>query len=143
MKVQLPGSLNLAQAFNPIGSLLGMFTAMAFIQAKLSPLSTAERAQLSAEEFEVVKAADLQVLIGSLRRSRINCTSIIPDHPLYKNAQKCRPGPFFTLRACLEKNILHSPLPGRCDCTILLCWCTNHVLDFHYPIWYTYFCEPT
>lgn len=58
--------LNLAQAFNPIGSLLGMFTAMAFIQAKLSPLSTAERAQLSAEEFEVVKAADLQVLIGLL-----------------------------------------------------------------------------
>lgn len=39
---------------------------MAFIQAKLSPLSTAERAQLSAEEFEVVKAADLQVLIGLL-----------------------------------------------------------------------------
>ena len=56
--------LNLAQAFNPIGSLLGMFTAMAFIQAKLSPLSTAERAQLSPEEFEVVKAADLQVLIA-------------------------------------------------------------------------------
>ncbi len=56
--------LNLAQAFNPIGSLLGMFTAMAFIQAKLSPLSTAERAQLSPEEFEIVKAADLQVLIA-------------------------------------------------------------------------------
>ncbi len=56
--------LNLAQAFNPIGSLLGMFTAMTFIQAKLNPLSTAERAQLSAEEFEAVKAADLQVLIA-------------------------------------------------------------------------------
>ncbi len=56
--------LNLAQAFNPIGSLLGLFTAMTFIQAKLNPLSTAERAQLSAEEFEAVKAADLQVLIA-------------------------------------------------------------------------------
>ncbi|MDE5611320.1 MAG: L-fucose:H+ symporter permease [Odoribacter sp.] len=56
--------LNLAQAFNPIGSLLGMFTAMAFIQAKLNPLSTAERARLSAEEFEAVKAADLEVLIA-------------------------------------------------------------------------------
>ncbi|MDE6450920.1 MAG: L-fucose:H+ symporter permease, partial [Odoribacter sp.] len=56
--------LNLAQAFNPIGSLLGMFTAMTFIQAKLNPLSTAERALLSAEEFEAVKAADLQVLIA-------------------------------------------------------------------------------
>ncbi len=56
--------LNLAQAFNPIGSLLGMFTAMTFIQAKLNPLSTAERALLSAEEFEAVKAADLEVLIA-------------------------------------------------------------------------------
>ena len=56
--------LNLAQAFNPIGSLLGMFTAMTFIQAKLNPLSTAERAQLSPAEFEAIKAADLQVLIA-------------------------------------------------------------------------------
>lgn len=56
--------LNLAQAFNPIGSLLGMFTAMTFIQARLSPLSTAERSALSPEEFEAVKSADLQVLIA-------------------------------------------------------------------------------
>lgn len=55
--------LNLAQAFNPIGSLLGMFTAMIFIQERLNPLSTAERAVLSLEEFEAVKHADLQVLI--------------------------------------------------------------------------------
>lgn len=56
--------LNLAQAFNPIGSLLGMFCAMTFIQSRLNPLDTLERAQLSAEEFEVVKAADLNVLIA-------------------------------------------------------------------------------
>lgn len=56
--------LNLAQAFNPIGSLLGMFTAMTFIQARLSPLDTAERAQLSPEQFEAIKAADLQILIA-------------------------------------------------------------------------------
>lgn len=56
--------LNLAQAFNPIGSLLGMFTAMTFIQARLNPLSTEERAELSAAEFEAVKSADLQVLIA-------------------------------------------------------------------------------
>ena len=46
--------LNLAQAFNPIGSLLGMFVAMNFIQAKLNPLSTSERALLSDAEFEAV-----------------------------------------------------------------------------------------
>lgn len=56
--------LNLAQAFNPMGSLLGMFTAMKFIQAKLNPLDSQERAMLSPEQFEVVKQADLQVLIG-------------------------------------------------------------------------------
>ena len=33
--------LNFAQAFNPIGSLLGMWVAMNFIQAKMNPLSTA------------------------------------------------------------------------------------------------------
>lgn len=55
--------LNLAQAFNPIGSLLGMFAAMVFIQSRLNPMSTAERAQLSMEEFEAVKHADLQILI--------------------------------------------------------------------------------
>ena len=56
--------LNLAQSFNPIGSLLGMFVAMNFIQAKLSPLDTAARSKLTTEEFEAVKDYDLQVLIN-------------------------------------------------------------------------------
>ena len=56
--------LNLAQSFNPIGSLLGMYVAMNFIQARLNPLSTAERATLSDTEFEAVKQSDLMVLIG-------------------------------------------------------------------------------
>jgi len=56
--------LNLAQSFNPMGSLVGMYVAMNFIQARLSPLSTEERAQLSPEEFAAVKDFDLGVLIG-------------------------------------------------------------------------------
>lgn len=56
--------LNLAQSFNPMGSLLGMFVAMNFIQAKLSPLDTAARAQLNDTQFEAVKESDLSVLIG-------------------------------------------------------------------------------
>ena len=56
--------LNLAQSFNPMGSLLGMYVAMNFIQAKLSPLDTSARAKLSADEFEAVKEYDLSVLIG-------------------------------------------------------------------------------
>ena len=54
--------LNLAQAFNPIGSLAGMFVAMQFIQAKLNPLSTEERALLNDEHFDAIKNSDLTVL---------------------------------------------------------------------------------
>ena len=55
--------LNLAQSFNPIGSLGGMFVAMIFIQARLYPLSADERALLSPSEFESMKMADLHILI--------------------------------------------------------------------------------
>lgn len=56
--------LNLAQSFNPMGSLLGMYVAMNFIQARLNPLDTAARAKLSEGEFEAVKNYDLSILIG-------------------------------------------------------------------------------
>ena len=56
--------LNLAQSFNPMGSLLGMYVAMNFIQAKLNPMDTAERAQLTPTEFAAVRDSDLSVLIA-------------------------------------------------------------------------------
>lgn len=56
--------LNLAQSFNPTGSLLGMFVAMNFVQSKLHPMETADRALLSESEFETIKEYDLSVLIG-------------------------------------------------------------------------------
>ena len=56
--------LNLAQAFNPIGSLMGMYVAMNFIQNKLNPMDTAERAQLGQAEFEARRDSDLSVLIA-------------------------------------------------------------------------------
>ena len=56
--------LNLAQCFNPCGSIIGMFVAMNFIQAKLNPLSSDERALLNDADFEAVKNADLDVLIS-------------------------------------------------------------------------------
>lgn len=83
--------LNLAQAFNPIGSLLGMFAAMVFIQAKMNPMSTAERAQLSMEEFEAVKQADLQVLIGPyvvVGLAVLALCLIMRFTPMPKNADK-------------------------------------------------------
>lgn len=54
--------LNLAQAFNPIGSLMGMFAAIYFIQSRISPLSTEERALMDPVQYEAVKSADLAIL---------------------------------------------------------------------------------
>jgi FHS family L-fucose permease-like MFS transporter len=54
--------LNLAQAFNPMGSLTGMFIAKSFIQARLDPRGAEERSLLSPEQFEAVKTHDLDIL---------------------------------------------------------------------------------
>ena len=56
--------LNMAQCFNPCGSIIGMYVAMNFIQARLDPRSSAERALLSDSEFEALKDSDLSVLIS-------------------------------------------------------------------------------
>ena len=55
--------LTLAQSFNPIGSLAGMFVAMNLIQARLNPLDTVERASLDDAQFEALKQSDLSVLV--------------------------------------------------------------------------------
>jgi FHS family L-fucose permease-like MFS transporter len=54
--------LNLAQSFNPIGSITGMFVAKTFIQARLDPMDTSQRKLLSPAEFEAVKTSDLDIL---------------------------------------------------------------------------------
>ncbi len=56
--------LNLAQSFNPMGSLIGMYVAMNFIQAKLHPMDTVERALLDDREFAAIRDYDLSVLIA-------------------------------------------------------------------------------
>lgn len=56
--------LNFAQSFNPMGSLIGMFVAMQFIQARMSPLDTAQRAKLNDTQFEALKQSDLSILIA-------------------------------------------------------------------------------
>lgn len=55
--------LNLAQSFNPMGSLLGMYVAMNFIQKRLDPMESAERSSLSDAGFTAMRDADLSVLI--------------------------------------------------------------------------------
>jgi len=54
--------LNLAQSFNPIGSITGMYIASTFIQARINEADTAQRQLLSPEEFEAMKMSDLNIL---------------------------------------------------------------------------------
>lgn len=56
--------LNLAQAFNPIGALMGMYVAMQFVQARMSGMTTQQRMRLPEAQFNILKDNDLEVLIG-------------------------------------------------------------------------------
>ncbi len=55
--------LNLAQAFNPIGALAGMYVAMQYVQARMSPMDSAARFDLPEEQFNMIKDYDLNILI--------------------------------------------------------------------------------
>lgn len=55
--------LNFAQCFNPCGSILGMFVAMNFIQAKLNPMDSDARALLDDDAFNAMKDSDLGILV--------------------------------------------------------------------------------
>ena len=55
--------LNLAQAFNPFGALMGMFVAMEFVQARMNPMDSESRKMLSESQFELLKNHDLSMLI--------------------------------------------------------------------------------
>ncbi|MBA2431203.1 MAG: L-fucose:H+ symporter permease [Chthoniobacterales bacterium] len=59
-----PLRLNVAQAFNPLGSLLGMFTAQQVILARLNSATQAERAALPPEQLAAVTASDLTIIRG-------------------------------------------------------------------------------
>lgn len=54
--------LNFAQAFNPIGSLLGIWVSIKVVQERLSPLSTEDRVKLTEVEAGEVLRHDLSVL---------------------------------------------------------------------------------
>lgn len=56
--------LNLAQAFNPMGSIIGILVAKDFILAKLNLASTEERAAMPMEQFNQIKMEDLAIVRG-------------------------------------------------------------------------------
>jgi len=54
--------LNLAQSFNPMGSLLGMFVAQQFILARLDPATAVERGTMDTAQLAELTARDLAVV---------------------------------------------------------------------------------
>ena len=69
--------LNLAQAFNPIGALLGMYIAMEYVQGQMSAMPTTQRANLSDTQFNLLKDHDLSVLIGPYLGLGIACIALL------------------------------------------------------------------
>ncbi|MCP5115897.1 MAG: L-fucose:H+ symporter permease [bacterium] len=56
--------LNLAQSFNPIGSIMGVVISKFFILSELQQLSASERAALSPEELQGIQYGELQAVMG-------------------------------------------------------------------------------
>ena len=56
--------LNLAQSFNPIGSIIGVFLSKVFILSQLNVASAEVRATLSKTQLESMQAAELSAVMG-------------------------------------------------------------------------------
>lgn len=56
--------LNLAQSFNPLGSILGVVLSQQFILADLNQAGAAERAQMGAETLRAIQADELAAVMG-------------------------------------------------------------------------------
>ena len=130
--------LNLAQSFNPMGSLLGMYVAMNFIQNRLSPMDTMERSQLSATDFEAVRDSDLGVLIAPYLIIGIVILVmliLIRMVKMPKNADQSHDINFFpTLKRIFSISYYREGVIAQ----FFLCRCADYVLDVCHTIWHTF-----
>lgn len=69
--------LNLAQAFNPIGALMGMYIAMEYVQKRMSPMTADDRLLLGHTEFDALKSHDLGMLIGPYLGLGVACLLLL------------------------------------------------------------------
>ena len=129
--------LNLAQSFNPMGSLLGMYVAMNFIQNRLNPMGTAERSQLSPTEFEAMRDSDLAVLIAPYLVIGVIILIMLLLIRMVKMPKSGDHSHSIDFLPTLKRifSIHHGSY-----CAVFLCRCTDYVLDVHYPIWYPSVC---
>jgi len=56
--------LNLAQSFNPLGSITGVFLSQQFILSDLNRAGAQERAQMGAEQLRQIQSAELTAVMG-------------------------------------------------------------------------------
>lgn len=56
--------LNLAQSFNPLGSIAGVFLSREFILSRLNRAGADERAQMTAEQLQAVQSEELTAVMG-------------------------------------------------------------------------------
>lgn len=79
--------LNFAQAFNPLGSITGMFVASNLILSNLNPATEAERMEIqknSPEAFTAIQKADLGVIIGPYTVLGVVVLAVLIIFALYK-----------------------------------------------------------
>jgi MFS transporter, FHS family, L-fucose permease len=79
--------LNFAQAFNPLGSITGMFVASNMILANLNPATEAERMEMqksAPDAFVAIQKADLGVIIGPYAILGIVVLAVLVVFALYK-----------------------------------------------------------
>ena len=76
--------LNLAQAFNPIGALSGMWVAKDLVMARMNPMTTTQRSDLSVMQFNILKDHDLSILIQPYIFLGVFCILLLLLIRLYK-----------------------------------------------------------
>ncbi len=97
--------LNLAQAFNSIGALVGMFLAKDLVQARMNPMTSIERYSLSETQFNIIKDHDLEILIQPYILLAAACILLVVTIRITKmpmlNSTKEK-GVFITIRELLH-----------------------------------------